>query len=239
MIYLVLDTIDKSILLSLGEGITTNQPVFTSHYYDSLESNIEEKSFDGDLNGVTYVTAVDPPQFSVKRVVKEITVFNNDTVSHKFILTLNNDGDKRIISTFYVSAGFSATVSTENYRGDMGVQGVQGSQGNQGFQGDGTEKITFNEQIVDSYTFVSTDAGKLVRINNSNTITALIDVNANQPMQIGSIISIEQKGTGIIIVTPETGVIINSLARKTWGQYSVIQIYKVDTDTWNVIGGIE
>lgn len=138
MTFLVLDTVDKNLLLSLLEATVTTEPVFTSHYYDSLEANIEEKSFDGVMNGVSYVVAVDAPASTIKRITKEITVYNSDSIDHTFILSLNNTGDKRIISTFTLLAGRSASLSTEGYRGERGYQGFQGgvgSQGNQGAQG--------------------------------------------------------------------------------------------------------
>jgi hypothetical protein len=251
MTYLVLDTINKNLLLHLKEGVITSQPTFTAHYYDSLEANIDELSSDGVLNGITYIEAVAPPALTIKRIVKEVTVHNSDTVDHTFYLTLNNDGDKRIISAFFVPASFTTTVSTEGYRGERGYQGnqgVQGNQGNQGVQGsqgdDGTsgqgaDKIAFNSQIGTTYTIVTADAGKMLRMSNANAITLTIDTNANQPFDVGAVISVEQSGEGVVTVTPVSGsVTIQNAAKKTYGQYSVIQIYKVDTDTWNVIGGV-
>lgn len=268
MTFLVLDTVDKNLLLSLLEATVTTEPVFTSHYYDSLEANIEEKSFDGVMNGVSYVVAVDAPASTIKRITKEITVYNSDSIDHTFILSLNNTGDKRIISTFTLLAGRSASLSTEGYRGErgyqgfqggvgsqgnQGAQGIQGSQGYQGYQGfqgnqgtqgnqgddgQGADKLTINPQTGTTYTVVTADAGLMLRMNNANAITLTIDTNANQPLDTGTVITIEQQGAGVVTVTPASGVTINSTSRKTWGQYTVIQVYKVDTDVWNVIGGV-
>ena len=135
MTFLVLDTIDKNLLLNMLEETSTVEPVFTSHYYDSLEDNIQEKSFDGLFNGVSYVVAVDAPSAGVKRITKEITIYNSDDIDHTFYLTLNNTGDKRIISSFVIAAGRSGSLSIEGYRGERGYQGYQGSQGFQGNQG--------------------------------------------------------------------------------------------------------
>ncbi len=96
-------------------------------------------------------------------------------------------------------------------------------------------------QIVDitvtTDTVTTSDLGKLLRCNNAGAITLRIDTNANQPLPIGAVITVEQAGAGVVTITPISGVTINPTARKTWGQYSVIQLIKVGTNTWNVVGG--
>ena len=98
-------------------------------------------------------------------------------------------------------------------------------------------------QIVDitvtTDTVTTSDLGKLLRCNNAGAITLRIDTNANQPLPIGAVITVEQVGAGVVTITPISGVTINPTARKTWGQYSVIQLIKVGTNTWNVVGGID
>jgi hypothetical protein len=96
---------------------------------------------------------------------------------------------------------------------------------------------SFNVQTGTTYTFVLADDGKMVRANNASAQTYTIPPNSSVAFSEGSVITIEQTGAGIITVAPGSGVTINSTARKTWGQYSTIQIYKISTDVWNVIGG--
>jgi hypothetical protein len=95
-------------------------------------------------------------------------------------------------------------------------------------------------QIVDITVTTDTlelaDLGKLVRCNNAGAITLRIPTNANHAFPIGSIVTVEQVGAGVVTIAPVSGVTINPTARKTWGQYSVIQLIKVGTDTWNVVG---
>ena len=67
---------------------------------------------------------------------------------------------------------------------------------------------------------------------------ACIPTNATVAFEIGTVISIEQQGAGVVTIAPISGVTINATKLKTDGQNAVVQAYKVDTDTWNVIGGI-
>ena len=88
-----------------------------------------------------------------------------------------------------------------------------------------------------SYTFALSDYGKLYRSTASTAVSLQIPTNSNHAFPIGTVITIEQAGAGVITISGVSGVTINTTANKTWGQYSTIQILKVDTNTWNVIGG--
>lgn len=107
---LVLDTINKTIKAKLGEAATT-QPVWTAHYYDSLETNIEEISSDGEFNSTTLVTLVTAPVVDKRRVVKELTVYNGDSIEHTVTLYLDNNGTQRIIWKGAVTAGGTLLLS--------------------------------------------------------------------------------------------------------------------------------
>ena len=100
-------------------------------------------------------------------------------------------------------------------------------------------KFVINLQTGTTYTLVLSDAAKLIRCNNAAAITLTIPPNSSVAFDVGTIITVEQQGAGVITVAPGSGVTINSAKRKTDGQYAVVQVYKVDTDVWNVIGGIE
>lgn len=102
----------------------------------------------------------------------------------------------------------------------------------------GKKLVGINEQSGTTYTLALTDAGKLVRISNANSITLTIPKNSSVAFATGTRILVEQQGAGVITVAPVDGdVTINSTAKKTWGQYSVIELVKLNTNLWNVIGG--
>lgn len=98
--------------------------------------------------------------------------------------------------------------------------------------------VGINEQTGTTYTLVLTDAGKLVRCSNAAAITLTIPKNSSVAFATGTRILVEQQGAGVVTVAPVDGdVTINSTAKKTWGQYSVIELIKLGTDLWNVVGG--
>jgi hypothetical protein len=102
----------------------------------------------------------------------------------------------------------------------------------------GKKLVGINPQTGTTYTLVLADAGKLVRCSNANAITLTIPKNSSVEFATGTVIYVEQQGAGVITVAPVDGdVTINSTAKKTWGQYSVIELMKLDTNLWNVIGG--
>jgi hypothetical protein len=100
-------------------------------------------------------------------------------------------------------------------------------------------KLEINSQTGTTYTFVLVDAGKLVRGSNASAQTYTIPPNSSVAYEIGTIISIEQQGAGVITIAAGSGVTINTAAKKTWGQYSTIQVVKVGTDIWNVVGATQ
>jgi len=98
-----------------------------------------------------------------------------------------------------------------------------------------------NPQTGTTYTVALSDAGKLVMCNNANAITVTVPKNSVIPIPVNIVITIEQQGAGKVTVSPvDSDVTLNALAsgKSTAGQYAVIQLIKVDTNTWTVIGGI-
>lgn len=104
--------------------------------------------------------------------------------------------------------------------------------------GGGASELSINSQTGTSYTLATTDASNtLIRMNNAAAITLTLPLNSSVSIAIGSVITVEQQGAGIVTVTPASSVTINTTARKTWGQNAVIQLIKVGENVWNVIGG--
>lgn len=101
----------------------------------------------------------------------------------------------------------------------------------------GFPTISYNSQTGTTYILVLSDAGKMIRASNASAITITIPPNSSVAFPTGTTIYFEQTGAGAVSVAPGSGVTILSTARTTPAQYSTIQIYKIDTDTWNVIGG--
>lgn len=90
-----------------------------------------------------------------------------------------------------------------------------------------------------TYTLALSDSASLIRGNNASAITITVPLNSSVAFPTGTVITVEQVGNGIITMTPSSGVTLNKYyGLKTKGQYAMIQLVKVDTDTWTVIGGV-
>ena len=103
---------------------------------------------------------------------------------------------------------------------------------------DGTKVVGINTQTGTTYTLVLADAGKYLRMGNASAITLTVPVNDSVAFATGTVITIIQTGNGVVTVSGG-GVTFNTKGgTKTNGQYSALQIIKVDTNTWDVIGGV-
>jgi len=80
----------------LGEAHTTNPVDFTVAYADEVSSVFTAGGGPAQSNGTTNAELLAAPGASTQRVVKEITIYNNDTVSH--VVTLYY----RVTATDYV-----------------------------------------------------------------------------------------------------------------------------------------
>ena len=83
----ILDNTSKTTQIVLGEVIATAQPQYTASYEDI---NVAGGTFvagatNGVLNGTTPVTVVGSPGASTQRRIKEISVYNADSVAHTVI----------------------------------------------------------------------------------------------------------------------------------------------------------
>lgn len=98
----------------------------------------------------------------------------------------------------------------------------------------------FNVQTVSSYTLLLSDANfnSILAINSSSAATIVIPTNASVAFPTGSVVNIVQLGAGQITVSTSVGVTLNSESSrfKSRGQYAVISLLKVDTNSWVMFG---
>ena len=100
--------------------------------------------------------------------------------------------------------------------------------------------VGINDQTGTTYTLVLADAGKYVRCTNENAIAVTVPTNSAVAYNIGTVITIEQGGAGVITVAGDTDVTVNGYdsGLSTAGQYAVIQLLKTGSDEWTCIGGV-
>ena len=103
-----------------------------------------------------------------------------------------------------------------------------------------TAMIAINAQTGTTYTAVLADDGKLVTCSNASAITFTVPLNSSVAFGIGTQINIMQLGAGQVTISPTGGVTIRSSGSKlkTYGQYAVATIVKIDTDTWVAVGNL-
>lgn len=106
-------------------------------------------------------------------------------------------------------------------------------------------KINFaiNANTGTTYTFLLSDASKLVTSSNASAQTLSIPTNATSAFAIGTTINVIQIGTGQVTVSAvssgTTSILSTAgVAPKARTQYSSMSLLKVGTDTWYAVGDI-
>ena len=113
-----LDTVNKSIAVVLGESKTTTDCDITTAFSDGTKvittgvsgafntvTAFIDGSFDAVSNGINPVTIVVPPAAGISRRVKQISIFNNDTISHNVTVRYIDGVTIRILWESILAAG--------------------------------------------------------------------------------------------------------------------------------------
>lgn len=111
---MLLDATTKKIQIKSDAAATTTEPSFVADYADVTSSGSAPTGFisgsnDGLTSGTTPVDAVAAPGSGVQRRVREMAIFNNDTVSHTITVSYDNNGTLRTVQKFSLLAGQSIT----------------------------------------------------------------------------------------------------------------------------------
>lgn len=122
--------------------------------------------------------------------------------------------------------------------GPQGAPGAAGAPGANGTNGAGINMPVTTETA--SYTLVSGDANTYLRFTAGSSVTLTVPTNASVPFAIGTVVAIEQAGAGVVTIAGAGGVTINCRggANTSAGQFAVVQIKKVDTDVWTLLGDV-
>lgn len=88
-----------------------------------------------------------------------------------------------------------------------------------------------------SYTLVSLDRGRLVTMNNGAANTLTVPPDSSVAFPVGTLVYVLQLGAGQTTIVAGSGVTINTtetlVAR---GQYAMLALVKIATDTWVLAG---
>lgn len=115
-------------------------------------------------------------------------------------------------------------------------------------EGDGTVdnplSVTNNIKLVEPLeitgdtTLSLSNLYKGLRVNSSSNVNIYIPTSGTVNFEIGTVITIQQVGTGSVVINAVGGVTLLGNVNSA-GQYKFLQIWKSNTDEWNVIGGVE
>lgn len=89
------------------------------------------------------------------------------------------------------------------------------------------------------YSLVTGDRFKAIRMDKATAAVLTVPTNATQAFAIGESVDVIQWGAGQITFTPAAGVTINgNPGLKSVGQYTMVTLLKMATDTWLAVGGL-
>jgi len=182
----ILDTTTKSIEILLGGAITTNQLVYVTSYADVTASTFTPGSADGLTNNTTPVTVINSPAASTQRMVKEMSIYNNDTVSATVTVRLNDNSTMRIVYVVTLQAG-----ETLEYSDVKGFSIINVTTSNASANGTTLLNSTGSTIVI----------GNAVYSNTSGTI-AKARANADATSKVIGFVSADvTTGNSVIIVT--------------------------------------
>lgn len=101
---IILDATTKKLQLVLGEAATTELD-YTASWADSTATDVTEGNSNGTSNDTTPVDIVAAPAASTRRIIKDISVYNNDNISHTLTINYNDNGTLRKIWSGTITSG--------------------------------------------------------------------------------------------------------------------------------------
>lgn len=100
--------------------------------------------------------------------------------------------------------------------------------------------VAINTQTGTSYTFGLSDIGGRVSMDNASPNSATVPANSSVAFPIGTVIEVDQAGTGTTSIAAAAGVTINSRGSflDISAQYGVAKLLKTGTDEWSLSGDL-
>lgn len=167
-------------------------------------------------------------------------------------VTIYNSGSGSAINSQYtsmtlikLSANTWITIlpdaGDQGFTGSRGDVGFTGSQGYTGSEGGFDNVQLFNNQTGTSYTLVASDRGKIVRLDNANTITLTIPEDSTLDFPAGGRIDIVQVAGGSVAISAASGVTLDSYQNNAQGLSSINStgtLIKTESNRWLFVTGV-
>ena len=231
--------------VAAGNGYTAGGVALTGMTYSSAVAGVyifSSADFSwtasgGDIANFRYIyiydtTASGSPLISVVDTGSGgITIADGTT----WTFTVGTAGLARIVVSTQSGAGAFVLLDDvpTSYAGQAG-KAVRVNPAETGLEFQNPGYVTFNTQTGD-YTFVLTDAGKMIRMNSGSAQNLTVPLNSSVAFNIGDVIWIEQIGAGVLTIVATGGVTINTPDDLVYDwQNQVGRLRKVGTDTWDL-----
>jgi hypothetical protein len=159
------------------------------------------------------------------------TLAGSETLSNKTLAGLAVSGNVTVNSNKFTVAGATGNTAVAGTLAVTGASTFTGDVTSAGGSISGFDKA-LNDQTGTSYTLTSADNGKVVTLNNASAITLTI----NRGLGNGFNCLIVQKGAGQITISGTATRINRQNHTKTAGQYSVVSIVNIGSDTIIIAG---
>lgn len=93
---------------------------------------------------------------------------------------------------------------------------------------------TYNNQTGTTYTFVLTDAAKVVSSNNGSAVTFTVPPQSSVTWTTGATLTVVNYGAGAVTIAGGSGVTVTNTAA-TIAQYSSATVIRTGSDAWTVV----
>ena len=200
---LVLDTTTRTITAKMAGAKTTTEPSFVATWADDNGSTLVEGGTPGVLNDTSNVTLVAAPASSTRRVIKSISVQNQDTVSQTITVQYNDNGTYYNIAKFTLLTGevwttdgsYDVSGNLKTVSGSVNlatsVTGVlPAANGGTGIANSKTLTVSNNLTLAGTdgttMTFPSTSA-TIARTDAANTFTGVQTLSSSPVLSTGTV----------------------------------------------------
>jgi hypothetical protein len=101
--------------------------------------------------------------------------------------------------------------------------------------------ITPHDTTATAYTLALVDMDRRILFTSGSNVTVTIPLNSSVAFPIGTVLTMYRYGAGELEVSATGGVILNSAQsyKRANYRYQALELYKVDTDEWVLIGDLK
>lgn len=191
-----LDSTSKILEIILGEAMVSTNCNITTSYADSTASGFALHSSALNSNGTTPVTVVAAPASGAQRQVKEVRLFNNDSVTHTVTLFLFDGSNSWIVGPGKQSIPPNQSFVYTPESGAQGPPGAVGATGPSGPQGP-TGPVRFSHSAA-WLPGANPNNGYVALIEQTQTVTAIVG-NAEVLNGTASTVSVVRAPSGTLL----------------------------------------